>query len=72
MKRRMFLRVVAVAGVLLTVAQPNVQALAVPKGKRPLNIAQFEVAIKSISPARVVDLDAALTYATIPQMQRLF
>ncbi len=42
------------------------------RSKRPLNIAQFDAAIKSISPARAAKLDAALTYATIPQMQRLF
>ena len=72
MKRRTFLTVIAVAGVMLTFAQPNVQARAIPKGKRPLNIAQFDAAIKSISPARVAELDGALTYATIPQMQQLF
>ena len=72
MKRRTFLTVVAVAGVMLTVAQPNVQARAIPKGKRPLNIAQFDAAIKSISPARAAELDAALMTASISQMQAMF
>jgi len=40
--------------------------------KRPLNIAQFDPAIRTISTARAAELDAALTHAAIPQVQQLF
>ena len=72
MKRRTCLTVIAVAGVMLTFAQPNVQARTIPKGKRPLNIAQFDAAIKSIKSDRVAELDAALMTTSIPQMQAMF
>jgi len=42
------------------------------EGKRALNIAQFKTAIASITPARVAELDSALTLAMIPDMQMLF
>lgn len=42
------------------------------EGKRPLNISQFNDAIKSITPERIAELDDALMMASIPQIQILF
>jgi len=40
--------------------------------QRPLNIAQFETDIASLSPARIAELDRDLITATIPQVQEIF
>jgi len=73
MKRRGFLTALVLATAVTVAGLPGAQAAnPAPKGQRPLNIAQFDAAIKSISTARVAELDKALTTATIPQMQQLF
>jgi hypothetical protein len=70
--RRAFAGTALAAVALLATAQPAVYAAGAadgaPKGKRPLNIAQFDPAIRTISAARAAELDAALTRATIPQV----
>jgi amidase len=71
MNRRRLLTVLALAGAILVSGMPA-HAETIPPGLRSLNIAPFEPAIKSIAPARVAELDAALTMATIPQVQALF
>lgn len=76
MNRRSFLTMLALTGALITAGLPAAHAATpakdAPKPLRPLNIAPFAPAIKSLSNARVAELDAALTNATIPQMQALF
>ena len=74
MSRRQFLIASTLLSALLASGLSALAANPVaptPTGKRPLNIAQFDAAIKSISPTRVAELDAALIYATIPQLQQL-
>jgi amidase len=79
MKGQSFLKsmtMLALSAALLTAGLPVAHAATpakdAPKPQRPLNIAPFAPAIKSLSNARVDELDAALTSATIPQMQALF
>jgi amidase len=76
MNRRSFLTMLALVAAMgsagLPMAHAAMPAKESPKPQRPLNIAPFAPAIKSLSNARVAELDAALTNATIPQMQALF
>jgi amidase len=72
LNRRSFLIVSGLIASLLASGLTALNAQMASTVKRPLNIAQFDAAIKSISPARVAELDAALTHATIPQVQQLF
>lgn len=76
MNRRSFLTMLALTGALITAGLPTAHAATPAKDAskplRPLNIAPFAPAIKSLSKARVAELDAALTNATIPQLQALF
>ena len=59
--RRAFAGTALAAVALLATAQPAVYAAGtadgVPKGKRPLNIAQFDPAIRTISTARAAELE---------------
>ncbi len=74
MNRRQALITVLLAAAMLffnTPAQAGDSARSDGIGKRPLNIAQFAPAIKSISAARVAQLDAALMMATIPKLQAM-
>lgn len=76
MKRRFLLTLTALAIVFFAsgrlAAHAATPANDAPKPQRPLNIAPFAPAIKSLSNARVTELDSALTGATIPQMQAMF
>jgi len=76
MNRSHFLTACALSTALLTAGLPAAQAASpsspVTPGKRPLNIAQFGPAIQSLSAARAAAIDAAVTTATIPQLQSLF
>jgi len=72
MIRRTFLATIALATLVSAIGLPPVQAAEVPKGKRPLNITQFESAIKTLGVTRVATLDKVITYATIPQLQDQF
>ena len=72
MIRRTFLAAVVLATLASAIGQPTAQAAENPKDKRPLNIAQFQSAIKTLNLAQVATLDKALIYATIPQLQDQF
>ena len=75
MNRKLFFTALSLTALLVAPSLPALAAgasLPVPKGARPLNIAQFNTAIASLNAARVAELDAALTMATIPQTQQLF
>lgn len=69
-----FLMIVAVIS-LLAIGLPALAtnaATPVYKGKRPLNIAQFNAAITSLDRGRVEKLDQLTTHATIPELQVMF
>lgn len=73
---RKLVTVLALSTALLASGLPAAQATGpaspVTPGKRPLNIAQFGPAIQSLSAARAAEIDAAVTTATIAQLQSLF
>jgi amidase len=76
MNRRSFMTMLALVAVLGSAGLPTAHAAPpakeAPKPQRPLNIAPFAPAIKTLSNARVAELDAALAGAMIPQLQILF